>query len=223
MVLGEEIIWKFGRRGLEREDGKVKILPRGKFIRKEKECMEQENWYILRTFNEQEKEAAELFIRAVPKSMYSLCRIPQKLRAFRTGGEFRLVKDIMFPGYLFVKTGCPEKLQKELKKSREFPQFFPFGKNAMGEDELIEVGGQDLAFLQKVCGTELQTAMGVSDVMLGEDKKIVEAHGALEHYVHQIVRQNLHRRFAVAEVPLFNRKQTVLFGIKLEQDRYFVA
>lgn len=147
MVLGEEIIWRFGRRGLEREDGKVKILPRGKFIRKEKECMEQENWYILRTFNEQEKEAAELLIRAVPKSMYSLCRIPQKLRAFRTGGEFRLVKDIMFPGYLFVKTGCPEKLQKELKKSREFPQFFPFGKNAMGEDELIEVGGQDLAFL----------------------------------------------------------------------------
>ena len=94
--------------------------------------MEQENWYILQTFNEQEKEAAELLRRAVPKSMYSLCRIPQKLRAFRTGGEFRLVKDIMFPGYLFIKTGCPEKLQKELKKSREFPSFFLLARMPWG-------------------------------------------------------------------------------------------
>lgn len=185
--------------------------------------MEQENWYVLRTLNEQEEKAAALLERAVPKSMYSLCRIPQKLKVFRLGGEFRLVKDKMFPGYLFVKTACPQKLQRELKKSREFPQFFPFGKTETGEDELIVVGSQDLSFLQKVCGAELQTVMGVSDVLLGEDKKIVEAHGALEHYVHQIVRQNLHRRFAVAEVPLFNRKQTVLFGIRLEQDRYFVA
>ena len=133
------------------------------------------------------------------------------------------MEDIMFPGYLFVKTACPEKLQKELKKSREFPQFFPFNKNKWGEDELLAVGEQDLAFLQKVCGIELQSVMGVSDVLLGEDKKIVKAYGALEHYVHQIVRQNLHRRFAVAEVPLFNRRQTVLFGIRLEQDWYSVA
>ena len=82
----------------------------------------------------------------------------------------------------------------------------------------MTVEKEDLAFLQKVCGMELQSVMGVSDVLLGENKKIVKAHGALEHYVHQIVKQNLHRRFAVAEVPLFNRRQTVLFGIRLEQD-----
>lgn len=187
------------------------------------EIMEQENWYILRTFNEQEYEAASLLNRNISKSICSLCRIPQKLKVFRTGGEFRLVKEIMFPGYLFIKTAYPENLQKELKKSREFPQFFPFSKNDQGNDELTEVKSEDLAFLQKVCGNELQSVMGVSDVMLGEDKKIIEAHGALEHYVHQIVRQNLHRRFAVAEVPLFNRNQTVLFGIRLEQDGYSVA
>ena len=185
--------------------------------------MEQEKWYILRTFDEQEREAAALVRHVLPKSICSLCRIPQKLKVFRVAGELRLMEDIMFPGYLFVKTACPEKLQKELKKSREFPHFFPFNKNKWGEDELLAVGEQDLAFLQKVCGIELQSVMGVSDVLLGEDKKIVKAYGALEHYVHQIVRQNLHRRFAVAEVPLFNRRQTVLFGIRLEQDWYSVA
>ncbi len=180
--------------------------------------MEQEKWYILRTFNEQEDEAASLVHRVIPKSMCSLCRIPRKLKVFRLSGEFRLVEDVMFPGYLFVKTTCPEKLHNELKKSREFPQFFPFGKDEMGKNEWMTVEKEDLAFLQKVCGMELQSVMGVSDVLLGENKKIVKAHGALEHYVHQIVKQNLHRRFAVAEVPLFNRRQTVLFGIRLEQD-----
>ena len=82
--------------------------------------MEQEKWYILRTFDEQEREAAALVRHVLPKSICSLCRIPQKLKVFRVAGELRLMEDIMFPGYLFVKTACPEKLQKELKKSREF-------------------------------------------------------------------------------------------------------
>lgn len=30
---------------------------------------------------------------------------------------------------------------------------------------------------------------------------------------------NLHKRFAVVEVELFNRTQAVLFGVSLEQDR----
>ena len=185
--------------------------------------IEKENWYILRTYTEQEYEAAALLNHAVPKSLYSLCRIPQKLKVFRKGGQFRLLKDIMFPGYLFIKTAYPEKLQKELKKSREFPQFFPFGKNKTGEDELIPVSVQDLIFLQHVCGMELQSTMGVSDIMLGENKQIVKAYGALEHYISRIVKLNLHRRFAIAEIPLFNRSQTVLFGIRLDQDQYFVA
>ena len=39
----------------------------------------------------------------------------------------------------------------------------------------------------------------------------------------QIVRLNLHKRFAVAKIPLFQRSQTVLFGICLEQDQVVVA
>lgn len=180
--------------------------------------MEKENWYILHTWKEQEYEAAALLDFAVSKSLYSCCRIPRKLKMFRVGGEFRMVEDMMFPGYLFVRTAYPERLQKELRKSREFPQFFSFGKNETGEDELISVSKKDLGFLQNVCGSQLQFPMGVTDIVLGEDRQILKACGALENYVKQVVRLNLHKRFAVAEIPLFNRNQTVLFGIRLEQD-----
>lgn len=185
--------------------------------------MEKENWYILRTYKDQEYEAASLLDQAIPKSLCSLCRIPQKLKMFRRAGEFQMVRDIMFPGYLFIKTAQPQKLQKELKKSREFPQFLIFGKKETGEDELIPISSQDLSFLQNVCGTELQSDMGITDITLGENRTILGARGALEHYVNQIVRLDLHKRFAVVAVPLFNHSQTVQFGIRLEQDRDFVA
>ena len=185
--------------------------------------MNKENWYILRTYKDQEYEAADLLEQAIPKSLCSLCRIPQKIKMFRRGGEFHLVKDIMFPGYLFVRTSQPEKLQKVLKKSREFPQFLLFGKTETGEDELIPISTQDLTFLQNVCGNELQSDMGVTDITLGENRTILGACGALERYVNQIVRLDLHKRFAVVAVPLFNHSQTVQFGIRLEQDRDIVA
>lgn len=134
-----------------------------------------------------------------------------------------MVEDMMFPGYLFIRTAYPKQLQKELKKSREFPQFFSFGKNEVGQDELIPISEKDLGFLQNVCGTQLQFPMGVTDIILGENRQILKASGALENYVNQIVRLNLHKRFAVAEIPLFNRNQTVLFGIRLEQDFSLLA
>ncbi|MEH2932872.1 transcription termination/antitermination NusG family protein [Candidatus Ventrimonas sp. KK005] len=183
---------------------------------------EKENWYVLRTYEDQEYEALSLLESVIPKNLWSMCRIPEKLKVFRISGELRLVKDILFPGYLFIQTAHPKELYKELKKSREFPQFLYFGKNETGE-EMIPVSFLDLAFLQNVCGPELQSPMGITEIVLGENRQILKANGVLKNYINQIVRLNLHKRFAVASIPLFNRSQTVLFGIRLEQDSCVVA
>ena len=109
--------------------------------------MDKENWYVLRTYKDQEYEAASLVDTAVSKSLYSLCRVPKKLKVFRNRGEFRLVEEIMFPGYLFIKTKRPKELCEELKKSRELPRFLPFGRDDKGEEVLIPVSSVDLDFL----------------------------------------------------------------------------
>ncbi len=185
--------------------------------------MDKENWYVLRTFEDQEYEAASLMDFAVSKSFYSLCCVPKKLKLFRIGGELRLVEEIMFPGYLFVRSSCPKELCEELRKSRELPRFLPFGRDEKREEILIPISTMDLDFLQNVCGERLQVPMGITEITLGENRKILKAQGALERYVDQIVRLNLHKRFAVAKIPLFQRSQTVLFGICLEQDQVVVA
>ena len=182
--------------------------------------MEKENWYILQTEKGREYDSARLLDRAIPASLCGLWSIPKKIKPFRHGGVYYAAEEIMFPGYVFVCTGYPGKLHKELQKSREFPQFTVFGKNELGEDELVPISAPDLLFLQKVCGAKLQLPMGLTDVTLGEDRRILKARGVLEQYMGQIVKLNLHKRVAVTRVYLFNRSQEIFFGIRLEQDRY---
>ena len=170
--------------------------------------MDNESWYVLQTDRGQEYDGAELVRRAVPRSLCGLCSIPRKIKPFRHGGVYYATEEILFPGYVFVRTGYAQRLHRELQKSREFPQFTVFAKDREGNDELIPISEKDLDFLQEVCGAQLQTAMGIT------------ANGVLEHYVPQVVKLNLHKRIAVTRVELFNRSQDIFFGIRLKQDVY---
>ena len=185
--------------------------------------MEREHWYVLRTDKGKEYEGAALISPAVDKNLYTRCSIPRKAKPFRHGGVYRPMEAVMFPGYLFIRSAQPGKLHKQLQKSREFPQFVIFGKDKTGEDELVPVSVQDLSFLQGVCGRSLQSVMGITYITLGDDKQLLEVKGVLERYVELVVKWNLHKRVAVAEVPLFNRTQEILFGIRLKQDEYIGA
>ena len=188
-----------------------------------------EQWFVLSTEPGRELQAAELLNRVISRSLCSLCCIPRKTKVFRSGGRLHLVEDVLFPGYLFVRTERPDELSRELKRARAFPQPVGIGSRVSnggsvssegsGGRLLVPVEAPDLRFLQDVCGENLQQVMGVTRLLLGRENEILEARGVLEHYLGRIRRLNLHKRFAVVEVDLFNRKQEILFGVQLEQDQ----
>ena len=177
-----------------------------------------ERWYALFTVPGKEQEAAELLEQAVSRDFWMCCRVPRKVKVFRSGGILHLVEGVMFPGYLFVLTDHPDGLSDELKKARKFPHFIGSSAKPSGE-MLTPVEEEDLRFLQDVCGESLQRPMGVTKITLNEENKIIQADGVLDHYRDRIVKLNLHKRFAIVEIELFNRTQEVLFGVRLEQDR----
>lgn len=170
-------------------------------------------WYVLSTVSGREQEALELLKQRIAHPFWCECRILKKIRVFRSGGILRLLEDVMFPGYVLIKTDCPEKLARELERSGDFPQ--PLKQ----EGKMIPLEPADLDFLQSVCGENLQSPMGVTRISLSGDKRIVGADGVLAGYLNQIAKLNLHKRFAVVEVELFNRRQSVLFGVQLEKDQ----
>ena len=173
-----------------------------------------EHWYVLHTIPGKEQAALELLERAVDPNLCSQCQIPKKLKVFRSGGLLHLVEDVMFKGYLFIRTVDAKTLSKELDKAKKFPQFIGETK-----ESITSVEEADLHFLQDVCGEDLKQTMGLTRIILNERNQIIRAEGILEHYQNRIVKLNLHKRYAVVNVELFNRNQPVLFGLCLEQDQ----
>lgn len=170
-------------------------------------------WYVMCTIPGKEPEAAALLVRKVSRTLWQDCRILKKQQLFRTQGIYLLTRKDLFPGYLFIHTDCPEELAKELQKSRPFPQLI-CGKT----ENLVPIEDEDLKFLKHVCGRDLAHDMRLSTVRVDGQGQVRSATGALEPYIGRITRQRLRHRYVTAEVPLFNRNENVLFGIRLEGD-----
>ncbi len=82
-----------------------------------------DQWYVLKTVPGREQRAADLVKRAVTPGLWEECRVLRKIKVFRSGGALHFPEDVLFPGYVFVRTDCPEALEKELRRSGDFPQF----------------------------------------------------------------------------------------------------
>ena len=173
----------------------------------------ERKWHVMRAIPGKESEAVDLLERKVSHALWQNCRVLKKQQLFRAQGNYLLSRKDMFPGYIFICTGFPEALAEELKKARKFPQLI----GGQG-DTLVPVEDEDLEFLENVCGKELAHDMRLSTVRVDEEGQVRSASGALEPYVGQITRQRLRHRYVTAEVPLFNRKENILFGIRLSGD-----
>ena len=177
-----------------------------------------EQWYVMRTVPGKEEDVLELIERTIDRKLWRQCRVLRKKKLFRVDGRLILNTELMFPGYLFIETGNPEQLREKLERSREYPKLIGEG-SAGRRDGMIPVEPEDLAFLKNICGEDLQKEMDLSPVETDEDGNLVHVAGILKTYENRIVRKRLRKRYVLAEVPLFRRKEKILFGICLPGDR----
>lgn len=171
------------------------------------------NWYVMRTIPGRENQAAELVQKKIDTRLWNNCRILKKQQLFRIHGKYELSSKEMFPGYLFISSEQPKALTEALQRSHDFPQLL--GEQATA---IAPVEEKDLQFLRNACGQKLEHEMRLSTVKVDEQGIVQETQGALKPYMEQITRQRLNKRFVIADVPLFNRKEAILFGIRMEGD-----
>ena len=81
-----------------------------------------DNWYVLRSVPGKEETAVELLRKTVDPELWDVCTVLKKQKLFRTDGKLILDTELMFPGFVFVKTDQMEKLAEVLERSREYPQ-----------------------------------------------------------------------------------------------------
>ncbi len=170
-------------------------------------------WHVMHTIPGRESGMTALLKSKISHELWRDCRILRKQQLFRTQGRYLLGRKEMFPGYIFIYTDLPKELAEELEKSRQFPQLI-----GSKTGSLVPVEDEDLRFLEHVCGRNLEHDMRLSTVQVDEEGQVRSAAGALKPYVGKITRQRLRHRYVTAEVPLFNRRENVLFGIRVEGD-----
>ncbi len=173
-------------------------------------------WYVCQTWPGREQETADLIERTVRHDLWQQCRILKKETLFRVGGKLILNSDVMFPGYVFVESEYPDELLAHLRKSREYPELIGADEKS---GEFIPVEKKDLEFLQHVCGENLEKKMELSEVEADGEGNLTQVSGILKDYENRIVRKRLRKRYVLAEVDLFQRKEPVLFGIVLPGDQ----
>lgn len=177
-----------------------------------------DKWYVMRTVPGKEQKAAELMERTVDRKLWSHWRILKKQKLFRAKGHLFLNTEDMFPGYIFVETDHPEELQEELEKSREYPALVGNPGTGQLTVEVIPVEEKDLEFLKSVCGTELDKPMALSVVEADGEGNLIHIDGILGKYENRITRKRLRKRYVLAEIDLFRRKEDILFGIRMPGD-----
>lgn len=181
-------------------------------------------WYVLQTITGQEEELVEFIRILLSDDLYESCFVIKAEWMKRLGGIWKLQVGALFPGYVFIHSNEPEKLFMKLKKVPRFSKMLGNEKY-----EFIAVSEEERRYLETITGFSYPELVKSSDcgesriVRLSEvevsgNGRVSRIEGPLQLFRDKIIQMNLHKRFAVVERPMFGKKQTLIFGIKLGKD-----
>lgn len=189
-------------------------------------------WYAIQTETGREEEVLRLMHRTLEKKLCSRYMILEAEWPKRSGGQWVLLRKVMFPGYIFVETEEAEKLFFQLK---QIPKLTKILGN--GQFEFVPLADEEIRFLKKISGKTGQETQILSErrreesenretycftvhpseIAVNQAGKTDVIRGPLKAFETEILRINLHKRYAVVKVKMLGER-TVLFGIVMEKD-----
>lgn len=175
-------------------------------------------WYVIQTETGREEEVLYLMSRLLDKRLCSRYMILEAEWPKRSGGQWLLLRKAMFPGYIFVETEEAEEVFFQLKQ-------IPKLTKILGNEkfEFVPLAEEEIQFLYQISktaeknGTEQRLLVHPSRITVDKAGTIDVISGPLKEFEKEILRVNLHKRYAVVKVKMLGEK-TVLFGIVMEKD-----
>lgn len=138
------------------------------------------------------------------------CFLPRYEEKRKIWGEWKILKKLLFPGYVFVISDDIDQLYQKLKKVIGLTKLIGTGK------EIIPLTEEEVRLLMKFGGEEQIVAMSKGII---EGSKVIINSGPLkgmEGYIRKIDR---HKRKAYLEVPMFNGMQNIQVGLEIVSKR----
>ena len=166
--------------------------------------------YVIQVIGGRERTGAEL-LRRHADDVVEECFLPTFELMRRKDGEWRKVRELLFPGYLFVKTNDPERLAVRL---RAVPVFMRLLGN---DDSFTPLFPDEVTWLEAFTTAKTHVVEMSRGVI--EGGAVVVTDGPLKGREAQITKINRHKRLAYLDMHMFGRTKSVRIGLEIVRKR----
>lgn len=168
------------------------------------------NWYVMQVRTGTEENICIQCKKDIEEAVLEKCFLPYYEEKRRVQGEWRILKKLLFPGYVFVITEDMETLYQQLKRVIGLTKLLGTGR------EITPLTEDETAFLKRFGGEEQIVAMSEGII---EGSKVIVNSGPLQGMEGYIRKIDRHKRRAYLEIPFFGRVQNVQVGLEIVEKR----
>ena len=163
--------------------------------------------YVIQVRTGSEQHTVDLFDSFVASELIEECFVPKRELMKRVKGEWRLCRELLFPGYVFVETRRVRELSAALRKVPAFARL-------LGNDNrFIPLTSKEADLLNAFTEGRERTLAMSEGVREGDDVRIVK--GPLVDHRALVRKIDERKRLAYVELGMFNRTTIIKVGLEI--------
>lgn len=179
--------------------------------------MKQSMWYALQTVSGEEDKVVKIVKSIAPEGLLKDIYYLRYENVWRKQGKSNVSVELMFKGYVFIKTEDIEKMYYSLKKSPKLVTLLS-DKNRDDEITFLALSKEEENFIDELIHGDEERIVRLSYVHRNAQNRIDFAEGPLEKFVDKIYSVDYRHRRVFVNIELLGELRSVKFGIKTDDD-----
>ena len=173
-------------------------------------------YYVIQVAPREEQKIVRLINNAIPKELCRDCFFPMRDIRRKIRGEFTNIREVLFPGYVFVESDTPQELHEAIREIPNLTKMLGIDYDETNETfNFEELPSHEVAWLAQIISDDDRHIVPLSQVAVDVQGDVRIVSGPLMSLTEHILKFDLHKRIAKVKVE-FNRKVSVIhLGIEI--------
>ena len=163
--------------------------------------------YVIQVVGGQERRAARLVRKMLGDELQD-CFAPAREVKKRKSSQWEKVRELVFPGYLFLVTNDPKGAYTRLRQAPVLMRML-----ASAGDEFLPLSDEEIDWIRALAAPETHV-VEMSEGFIEGDKVVVTS-GPLRGHEAQISKIDRHKRLAWLDMRMFGRNKSIKVGLEI--------
>lgn len=163
--------------------------------------------FVIQVAGGQERRSAELVRKMLGDELQD-CFAPVREVKKRKSSQWEKVRELVFPGYLFLVTDDPEGAYTRLRQAPVLMRML-----ASAGDEFLPLSDEEIDWIRALAAPETHV-VEMSEGFIEGDKVVVTS-GPLRGREAQISKIDRHKRLAWLDMRMFGRNKSIKVGLEI--------